>query len=47
MLEASNEKPGDINRFVYIISVTIVNYAIYPTVQGGPTPVFFEKILGD
>ena len=35
-LVASDEKPGDITRFVFIISVSIINYAIYPTVQGGP-----------
>ena len=46
ILVASNKKPGDITRFVYIISVTIINYAIYPTVQGGPTQFFVKKIIG-
>ena len=37
VLNVPDEKGGDIVRFVYIISIPSMNYAISPTVQGGLT----------
>ena len=37
VLTVPDEEGGDIIRFVYIISIPSVNYAVCPTVQGGLT----------